>query len=621
MNDNTNNLESCQYLIKKKENEINLLNDENQNLKNEILNINNQLVKSTDIIKEYEINKSISNDEDINIKNESEIKMKNLLKENKTLKCKNLLLLEENTILKSVKNEFEKQKKSKISKQEKIQYLIETNNFNIFYNNKNCKSSNKNILKFSNLEINYSISFSFEQNKNKTINKLESNISKNIQENEKYKNNYDQDEEINESELNIIDDDNENVNNLNYEEFNEDFNQEFYDENELTNTYDNNGDRNIKKKKKRRRKKKSKSKGNDSTNNINNEQNNLSVINNEQNMENIKSRNINDSNINHEKLSQSQKKKKKFKRKIDNMKSDYLLLLEEKDIYQKENEQLKIKINELETLLTNQNIIEIPEKQFDENNLITNDQKENINELQQLNKEITQLKSLSNKKEKKLIIDKEEVELQLNEKILEKDMIIDELTQSLSKLEKDYKLSLKQISSMKNIISNLEKGIGIEEQMNNYKSLIEQKEKEIIILTEQIKEYNSECDEIILGNTSKNKDEQIKLLINEVKSIRSKIDNILSFEGRIDNFEEFLKIYSKLIEFLEKEEDKYDEIKLITEKLKFLGENYEINGEIFYNKIMQEILGINNEDIEDKGNDNINIENNNHKSDNSFNNN
>ena len=27
-------------------------------------------------------------------------------------------------------------------------------------------------------------------------------------------------------------------------------------------------------------------------------------------------------------------------------------------------------------------------------------------------------------------------------------------------------------------------------------------------------EYKSECDEIILGNTSKNKDEQIKLLVN-----------------------------------------------------------------------------------------------------------
>ena len=59
---------------------------------------------------------------------ESDLKMNNLIKENKSLKCKNLLLLEENTILKSFKNELEKQKKNNETKQEKIQYLIEIKN-------------------------------------------------------------------------------------------------------------------------------------------------------------------------------------------------------------------------------------------------------------------------------------------------------------------------------------------------------------------------------------------------------------------------------------------------------------------------------------------------------------
>ena len=80
-----------------------------------------------------------------------------------------------------------------------------------------------------------------------------------------------------------------------------------------------------------------------------------------------------------------------------------------------------------------------------------------------------------------------------------------------------------------------------------------------------------------------------------------------------------MKIYSKLITFLE--EDKNEEIKLICEKLKFLGENYELNGQKFYNKKMQEIFGINHKEIEDEGNFDINKENNNHKSNNSFNNN
>ena len=36
-----------------------------------------------------------------------------------------------------------------------------------------------------------------------------------------------------------------------------------------------------------------------------------------------------------------------------------------------------------------------------------------------------------------------------------------------------------------------------------------------------------------MGKIMENKDEQIKILLNEVKSLRSKIQNILTFEGRI----------------------------------------------------------------------------------------
>ena len=65
--------------------------------------------------------------------------------------------------------------------------------------------------------------------------------------------------------------------------------------------------------------------------------------------------------------------------------------------------------------------------------------------------------------------------MQLNEKLLEKDIIIEELTETTSKLEKEYKLSLKQIELMKNQILDLEKGLGVEEKMNNLQALINQK--------------------------------------------------------------------------------------------------------------------------------------------------
>ena len=44
------------------------------------------------------------------------------------------------------------------------------------------------------------------------------------------------------------------------------------------------------------------------------------------------------------------------------------------------------------------------------------------------------------------------------------------------------------------------------------------------------------------------------------------------------------------------EKNENEEIKVLYEKLKHFLENYELNGQKFYNKILQEIFGINNED-------------------------
>ena len=628
MNDNTTSLENCQYLIKQKENEINSVEEENNNLKNEVLNLKTELNKLNNELKENEINKKESKEEDIKLKSESDLKMNNLIKENKSLKCKNLLLLEENTILKSFKNELEKQKKNVEAKPEKIQYLIETNNFNIFYNNsKNPKPNNNKVIpKFINLIINSTISLSLNkiQQNNKQI--PEPDFKEHLLENEKYKNDYDHDEEINESELNLVDDENEYDNNINYDEMNEDINQEINNnENELYNNIEVEMDKNIKKKKKRKIRKKNKSQ---TTNDLNKINNNINIINeqNEQN-ENIKKyieeKNINEINKNQEQISQSQKKKNKIKRKLDNMKSDYLALLDEKEILLKKNDEYKEKIKELEMILNNKesylnNISYTPIKEIELDFLNSKGNEDIQKEVEKLNYIIIQLKSQLNEQENNLKIDTEDITLQLNEKLLEKDMIIEELTETISKLEKEYKLSLKQIESMKNQILDFEKGLGVDEKMNNLQALINQKEEQLIILTNQLNEYQSNCDDIIMGNSLEKKDEQIKLLFNEVKSIRSKIQDILSFEDRIDNYEEFLKIISELIKYTEKNQN--EEIKLICQKLKSHFENYELNGIKFYNRIMQEIFGINYEELEE-GKEEENYDEKNNVNDNSINNN
>ena len=95
------------------------------------------------------------------------------------------------------------------------------------------------------------------------------------------------------------------------------------------------------------------------------------------------------------------------------------------------------------------------------------------------------------------------------------------------------------------------------------------------------------------------KDEQIKMLINEVKGIRTRLQNLISFEGRINDFDEFLDIMRKIKNYIYKSDDK--DIKQYYEQLNLLVENYELNGQKFYNKIMQEIFGINYEEEEGDG--------------------
>ena len=94
-----------------------------------------------------------------------------------------------------------------------------------------------------------------------------------------------------------------------------------------------------------------------------------------------------------------------------------------------------------------------------------------------------------------------------------------------------------------------------------------------------------------MGNTNEEKDEQIKMLINEIKGIRSRLQNLVTFEGRINDFEEFLAIINKIKDYIYKSNDK--EIQQCYEQLNILVENYELNGQKYYNKLIQEIFGIN----------------------------
>ena len=112
--------------------------------------------------------------------------------------------------------------------------------------------------------------------------------------------------------------------------------------------------------------------------------------------------------------------------------------------------------------------------------------------------------------------------------------------------------------------------------------------KLIMNLSQQIKEYQSKVDNIIIGKSPEEKEEQIKILINEVKGVRKRILNIITFEGRIKEMDELIDILNIIKE--EIKESKNNKIKEGYEKLNELINNYQKNNDKFYNDIILQRL-------------------------------
>ena len=142
---------------------------------------------------------------------------------------------------------------------------------------------------------------------------------------------------------------------------------------------------------------------------------------------------------------------------------------------------------------------------------------------------------------------------------------------------------------MKKYISKLEKNLGIEEQMNNMRNLLAEKDQVLVNLSYQIKEYQSKVDDIIIGKTEESKDKQIQMLLNEVKGIRKRILNIITLNDRITNFDEFVEAINTIKQLESKNKDK--NIDKAFDQLTYLMEIYQQNDDNAYSKFVNEIYG------------------------------
>ena len=62
----------------------------------------------------------------------------------------------------------------------------------------------------------------------------------------------------------------------------------------------------------------------------------------------------------------------------------------------------------------------------------------------------------------------------------------------------------------------------------------------------QIQNYQAECDLVINNQSQEDIGKQLKILINEINALRGKINDIVTFDQRISNFDEFIKIIEKI---------------------------------------------------------------------------
>jgi hypothetical protein len=115
-----------------------------------------------------------------------------------------------------------------------------------------------------------------------------------------------------------------------------------------------------------------------------------------------------------------------------------------------------------------------------------------------------------------------------------------------------------------------------EKKIKEFKKIVLNKYKLIISLTNQIKEYEVKCTDILNNISEEEKNKQIEILINEVNSKRKQIFDILTFNGLIDNFEEFEKVVNQIISQFNNKSSK-ENVESSLKKLDFLINSYKEN--------------------------------------------
>ena len=226
-------------------------------------------------------------------------------------------------------------------------------------------------------------------------------------------------------------------------------------------------------------------------------------------------------------------------------------------------------------------------KSLNKMTLLRNENKSLKEVVKDLKKEIIDLKNKNTLNNKGYNLIGTNVNLQKIDENSEK--IVEDLMLECNKWKKEYSVMYNENNVLKKYISKLEKNSGVDEQMSNLRTLLAEKDQLLINLTNQLKEYQSKCDDIIIGKSQESKDKQIQRLLNEVKGIRKRILNIVTFNDRITNFDEFIEALKTIKQLESSNKDK--NIEKAFDQLTYLMDIYQQNDDKAYSKFVNEIYG------------------------------
>lgn len=178
---------------------------------------------------------------------------------------------------------------------------------------------------------------------------------------------------------------------------------------------------------------------------------------------------------------------------------------------------------------------------------------------------------------------------QLKSKVNELNLQVEKLTKENADWEKEYYSYLKQLEILKQHIDKLHTENGTINDLNHFKEVLIQKNEEIKSLSSQLKTYHMKSAFIIEGKSTLPQQQQVQCLINEINVLKQRIKELLTFNYRIDSFDDLIIILNSIMSIINEHKKKDKSFESDYNKLNNLLKIYSKNNDSICNSIIEDM--------------------------------